>query len=497
MKMHEEARRASAEKNAPAGEGKTSAPLFDPESLAVSLKRGVRPHETDGRAVLVDADGVALALPLPPETRRIFLSALDEGVCTRNELGEAVLHSAPSTDAASLYYVLAQLERGRWFRYALRSGGRNTATLEPFSRRFDFADAPLTGRCRLSRFVCLRREGDDVALESPLGHGRLLLHTSDTAALAASLSRPLSFEEMCVSHPALAPKEIAALLAMMRSVGALFPCDAEGRIPEDGSEPLRQWEFHDLLFHSRSRQGRHGNPVGGSCPFLGEILPLPGVKRPMSAERVPLHRPETGEMRADFFELSEMRRSLRTQGEGERALRLKELGTFLHFTGGVREILPASPEKGYWYEASLRPCAGSGAIHELEYYLTVARCDGLPPGLYRYDPLAHALERLEADEKQLEKLLKGADRAMRGARCDVLITLAARFQRVSWQYRSIAYSLLLKDVGAVFQQMYLAATALDLAPCALGAGDSDDFAETAGLDYFSETSVGEFALSGR
>jgi len=495
MKPQEEARHAGAGINVSAAEGKTSAPLFDPESLAVSLKRGVRPHETDGRAVLVDADGVALALPLPPETRRIFLSALDEGACTRNELGDAVLHTAPSTDAASLYYVLAQLERGRWFRYALRSGGRNTATLEPFSRRFDFADAPLTGRCRLSRFVCLRREGDDIALESPLGHGRLLLHTSDTAALAASLSRPLSFEEMRVSHPALAPKEIAALLAMMRSVGALFPCDAEGRIPEDGSGPLRQWEFHDLLFHSRSRQGRHGNPVGGSCPFLGEILPLPGVKCPMSAERVPLHHPETGEMRADFFELAEMRRSLRTRGE--RALRLKELGTFLHFTGGVREILPASPEKGYWYEASLRPCAGSGAIHELEYYLTVARCDGLPPGLYRYDPLAHALERLEADEKQLENLLKGADRAMRGARCDVLITLAARFQRVSWQYRSIAYSLLLKDVGAVFQQMYLAATALDLAPCALGAGDSDDFAETAGLDYFSETSVGEFALSGR
>jgi SagB-type dehydrogenase family enzyme len=493
--MHEEARRAGTEKNAPAGEGKTSAPIFDPESLAVSLKRGVRLHETDGRAVFVDADGVALALPLSPETRRIFLSALDEGACTANELADAALHAAPSTDAASLYYVLAQLERGRWFRYALRSGGRNAATLEPFSRRFDFADASVTGRYRLSRFACLRREEDDAALESPLGHGRLLLHTSEAVALAAALSRPLSFEEMCVLHPALAPKDIGALLAMMRSVGALFPCDAEGRIPEDGSEQLRQWEFHDLFFHSRSRQGRHGNPVGGSCPFLGEILPLPGVKRPISAERVPLHRPETGERRADFFELAEMRRSLRIQGE--RPLGVKELGIFLHFVGGVREILPASPEKGYWYEASLRPCAGSGAIHELEYYLTVARCDGLPPGLYRYDPLAHALERLEADEKQLEKLLKGAARAMRGARCDVLITLAARFQRVSWKYRSIAYSLLLKDVGAVFQQMYLAATALGLAPCALGAGDSDDFAETAGLDYFSETSVGEFALSGR
>ena len=80
---------------------------------------------------------------------------------------------------------------------------------------------------------------------------------------------------------------------------------------------------------------------------------------------------------------------------------------------------------------------------------------------------------------------------------DVLITLAARFQRVAWKYQSMAYAVTLKNTGALYQQMYLVATAMNLAPCGLGGGDSDLFAEAAGLDYYAETSVGEFMLSGR
>jgi SagB-type dehydrogenase family enzyme len=62
---------------------------------------------------------------------------------------------------------------------------------------------------------------------------------------------------------------------------------------------------------------------------------------------------------------------------------------------------------------------------------------------------------------------------------------------------SIAYSLILKHVGVVYQTMYLAATAMGLAPCALGCGDSDRFARAAGIDYYVESSVGEFLLGSR
>jgi len=79
----------------------------------------------------------------------------------------------------------------------------------------------------------------------------------------------------------------------------------------------------------------------------------------------------------------------------------------------------------------------------------------------------------------------------------VLIILTARFQRVSWKYNAMAYALVLKDVGVLYQTMYLVATAMGLAPCALGGGDSDLFAAVAGTNYYAETSVGEFILGSK
>lgn len=58
----------------------------------------------------------------------------------------------------------------------------------------------------------------------------------------------------------------------------------------------------------------------------------------------------------------------------------------------------------------------------------------------------------------------------------------------------MAYAATLKHVGILYQTMYLAATAMGLAPCAVGTGNADLFAEATGLDYYAETSVGEFLL---
>jgi SagB-type dehydrogenase family enzyme len=78
-----------------------------------------------------------------------------------------------------------------------------------------------------------------------------------------------------------------------------------------------------------------------------------------------------------------------------------------------------------------------------------------------------------------------------------LIILTARFQRLMWKYQSLAYALILKHVGVLYQTMYLVATAMGLAPCAVGGGNSDLFAQATGLDYYTETSVGEFLLGSR
>ena len=53
------------------------------------------------------------------------------------------------------------------------------------------------------------------------------------------------------------------------------------------------------------------------------------------------------------------------------------------------------------------------------------------------------------------------------------------------------------QILATSATLYLVATAMGLAPCGVGGGDSDSFAWAAGTDYFAETSVGEFLLGSR
>jgi SagB-type dehydrogenase family enzyme len=76
----------------------------------------------------------------------------------------------------------------------------------------------------------------------------------------------------------------------------------------------------------------------------------------------------------------------------------------------------------------------------------------------------------------------------------VLVTIAARFGRVSWKYSSIAYALILKDVGVLIQTLYLMAGDIGLGGCAIGMADIDLFAKMTGLEFHVEGPVGQFAI---
>ena len=69
--------------------------------------------------------------------------------------------------------------------------------------------------------------------------------------------------------------------------------------------------------------------------------------------------------------------------------------------------------------------------------------------------------------------------------------LAARFPRIAWKYESIAYALTLKHVGVLYQTMYLTATAMGLAPCAIGGGDADTSSDSAGLSSLGSVPIAD------
>ena len=146
-------------------------------------------------------------------------------------------------------------------------------------------------------------------------------------------------------------------------------------------------------------------------------------------------------------------------------------------------------------EHTVRPYPSGGASYELELYLAVDKCEGLARGFYHYDAGGHALVAIGVPTNELDALLAGAEIAMaESAAPQILITIAARFGRTSWKYSSIAYSLILKDVGVLIQTLYMMATDLGLGGCAIGIANIDLFAKMTGIEFHIEGPVGQFAI---
>jgi len=468
----------------------------------LQLMPNVEVREDKQDILLAGHSGTALRLQRPGSAFRTLLDNLARGGMDRNTLCDAAMGAVADdrgADLARLYFVLGGIERKGFVRYTVSQRGHALATLEPAAPAFRLEDIPAEGRFLVSRFACLHRVDDTMVVESPLGHARVVIHDGRGAALFALLAAPRTAAELAAAMHDCDEAAVAAFIAVLANAKAASACADNGGIAEDDSVPLRQWEFHDLLFHSRSRLGRHNYPYGGTYRFRDALPPLPAVRPPVAMPRIALYKPDMRALEAgdvSFSSVTEARRSVRTRGA--QPLSAAQLGEFLYRAARVKEVHPASREHGALYESSTRPCASGGAMHELELYLTLSRCAGIEPGLYHYDPLAHELEHVADLGPPQQRLL--ADACLSAgidAPPDVLITLAARFQRVAWKYQAMAYAVSLKNTGALYQQMYLVATAMRLAPCGLGGGDSDLFAEAAGLDYYAETSVGEFMLSGR
>lgn len=342
---------------------------------------------------------------------------------------------------------------------------------------------------RLSRFATLAREGDGMVLRSPRAAVRLVLHEERAAAAITALVRPLTPAGLAAAA-GLSDTAALRLLDMLLCMQAARPDEAGDE--DDPALPLGCWEPHDLAFHVRSRLGRHDAPFGGTFHLKGTIPPPPLVEPRPYPHDIPLVPADLGQLRrtdAPFADVVERRRSVRDYGP---PLRVEALGEFLYRSARISRplVLPEGE-----MDLSFRPAPGGGAIHELEIYPLVHRCEGLAPGLYHYDPLAHALGLVAEPRPDSEKLLQIAwTTADRKSEPQIAFTICARFQRLQWKYQAVAYSVILKNVGVLYNAFYLTATAMGLAPCGLGGGTLDLFCKVAGLDPYRESPVGEFML---
>jgi SagB-type dehydrogenase family enzyme len=415
-------------------------------------------------------------------------------------LQQEVRNRAGLAGVAQLLDLIRRAAGERALSYSVGPPHPLYASLTALSANFQLAPPLDDGRAalphRLSRFACLHRVHDALVLESPAGLANLTL-SPPAAALVLRFTESCSLADLIAGAPNQDPASLAGLVRLLLSSEAIVPAG-----PEDPR--LAMWEFHDYLFHTRSRKGRASGAMGGTYHFLGEQDPPPDRPTVAGGKEVPLPRPDAnapGGHEAPFGVVLEQRCSRRAHGADP--IRLAHLGEFLYRTARVRRTFEHTVTRdGRRAQISLSsrpyPCGGAG--YELDLYLAVARCAGLEPGLYLYDPEPHRLVHRSDQNEWTEELRDDARRATGVADPafpQVLITYAARFARVQWKYEGLAYALMLKHVGVLQQTMYLVAEAMGLAGCALGSGDSDLFARAAGTDYNACTSVGEFVLGSR
>jgi len=278
---------------------------------------------------------------------------------------------------------------------------------------------------------------------------------------------------------------------MLHQAGLLTPVRQNRRMVEDQEPGVRLWEGQDLLFHVRSRLGRHDYPVGATWEFLGRVPPAPALAPRSRRGAIPL--PRWGPGLRPSGSLTRVLAKRRSQRRSRRLLTIGELGIFLARSASVTTLRPPGPRPPY--STTRRPYPSGGACYPLEIYLAVKQCEGLVPGFYHYDPAGHALRPVPQGDREVEGFFDDLRQPL-GRFPPVLIVITARFARVSWKYRAMAYSTILKDVGALFQTMYLVATDLGLSPCAIGCGDVERSARAIGARVEEESSVGEFLLGG-
>jgi SagB-type dehydrogenase family enzyme len=474
--------------------GKKKVGRIGPSILSVRLSGRVRLEARADGSILACFDGISVPLGKFSAGALMRAQELHEG------LPFGSFASGENPIDKELDQLVRRLGRSGLLEYSLGQSrdGEDKVVIEPqiadyWPRMPEVADSETVV---LSRFAYLRRRGDAMVLESPRAGALFRICDPNVASALARLSTPQKISRLRRrdGFPGI------ALLSLLLDSRLLFKIDADGGDglrPAEGDDNLVLWDFHDLLFHTHSTEGRHANPLGGVYPYAALMPPPPAVRQRWPGKTIDLRPLSPSQTISPLTKLLGERHSTR-DFDDRQPIALAELSRFLDSAARIRskwkdriDLGEVAPEIAY----AARPYPSGGSAYELELYLTIDKCEGMAGGFYHYDADRHALVPIDTPPRAIEAMLAGAELAMgTSAVPQILITIAARFDRVAWKYSAIAYSLILKDVGVLLQTLYLVATDMGLGGCAIGTSNIDLFEKMTGIPFHIEGPVGQFAL---
>jgi SagB-type dehydrogenase family enzyme len=197
---------------------------------------------------------------------------------------------------------------------------------------------------------------------------------------------------------------------------------------------------------------------------------------PEAAQRLSLD-PESGRPGADLWQAVAGRRSQRDYRD--RPLTKTELAALLWATQGITGAMG-----GYHFRAS----PSAGALYPVETYLAVHRVEGVTPGIWHFQVLDFALELVTAGDFRQPLVNAGLSQGFLGE-AGVVFIWTGVLNRARWKYRERAVRYLFLDAGHICQNLMLAATALKLGVCPVGAFFDEEVEQIVGVDEAEEVAL--------
>lgn len=164
----------------------------------------------------------------------------------------------------------------------------------------------------------------------------------------------------------------------------------------------------------------------------------------------------------DFHRTLHQRRSRREYSG--KPISQAALADCLFAGNGLKEYL----DGGDFGRLPLTMTPSGGARNPFELYVYVRAVEDLKPGFYHYSAPEHSLGFLHDDELPTpQQLLGDQDWTNESA---AIVFLCSTFERSAWKYRqALAYRVVLMEVGAITQNIQLAATNCGIAAAPTGA----------------------------
>ena len=227
------------------------------------------------------------------------------------------------------------------------------------------------------------------------------------------------------------------------------------------------------LYHQETKYQREAMSRGG---LNWSRQPSPYKEFPYALKQVPIRVPEQKGGKP-LWEVVAQRRSIREFSR--QSISFSQLSQLIWATQGITS-------KAWGFDFRATPSAG--ALYPIETYIVANRVEEIPPGIYHYNVKESQIVLLKEGDFGSDLQDAGLGQEMLAEAACVFIWTAI-VERSKWKYRERAYRYIYMDAGHIGQTLYLAATALGLGCCTVGAFFDEEVDRLIGVDGNEEISV--------